>query len=109
MKKVIVNEEACIGCGACVAIDPQHFAFNDSRLSEVVSEENLDTMELQNAIESCPTAAIVMEECKECNCQNGDECTCEECDCENCNCECDEECHSKDDCECCCECQHHCE
>jgi len=104
MKKVKVSDTACIGCGACVAIDPEHFEFNDNGLSEAISQDNLETAELQNAIESCPTAAIsVIEvtdscECKNCDCEEcncGEECNCEEtcecssetCECEECNCE----------------------
>lgn len=29
MKKIIVDDEKCIGCGACVAIDSEHFDFNE--------------------------------------------------------------------------------
>lgn len=100
MKKVKVNEEACIGCGACVAIDPEHFAFNDNGLSEAISAENLDSAEVINAIESCPTAAISMVEVT-------DACECENCDCEDCHC--GEECNCNDDCSCdnCeCDCEH---
>ena len=65
MKKIHVNQEACIGCGACVAIDPEHFAFNDEGLSHPISEENLESSELQNAINSCPTCAISISEDEE--------------------------------------------
>ena len=65
MKKVHVNQEACIGCGACVAIDPEHFAFNDEGLSHPISEENLESAELQNAINTCPTGAISISEADE--------------------------------------------
>ncbi len=58
MKKIVVNHEACIGCGACVAIDPEHFAFSDDGLSEVISQENTESESVQNAMESCPTGAI---------------------------------------------------
>lgn len=96
MKKVKVNESACIGCGACVAIDPEHFDFNDSGLSHAISNENLESASLVNAVESCPTNAIVLEDgcecCTDCNC--GDDCECNEdnkcsskCTCGN-NCEC---------------------
>ena len=105
MKKIKVSEEACIGCGACVAIDPEHFDFNDNGLSEAINQDNLESEEVINAIESCPTAAIAMIEvtdnceCDDCNCGEchcGEECNCDEtCDCEECNCkhgecECDE-------------------
>ncbi len=61
--KVKVNKEACIGCGACAAICPDVFEIDDEGLStvkvETVSEElQEDTTE---AVESCPTAAIIAE------------------------------------------------
>ncbi len=58
MKKVQVNSVKCIGCGACVGIDPEHFDFNDAGLSEAISQENLDSADLEQAKEGCPTAAI---------------------------------------------------
>lgn len=105
MKKVKVSSESCIGCGACVAIDPVHFTFNDEGLSVAINQENLESEEVKNAIESCPTSAInyieVTEscecdncECVDCNC--GEECDCgpscecgEDCNCHNCNCDCE--------------------
>ena len=62
MKKLCVNEEQCIGCGACVAIDAEHFDFNDNGLSNPVSQDNLDSSNLTSAIESCPTGAISVKE-----------------------------------------------
>lgn len=88
MKKLTVNKEACIGCGACVAIDSEHFDFGDDGLSEVINNDNIETDDVKNAISSCPTNAISYEEgncnCEECNC---DDCNCgDECHCENCSC-----------------------
>lgn len=60
MKKINVNKDACIGCGACVAIDPEHFEFNDEGLSHPINNENLESEELANAINSCPTVAITI-------------------------------------------------
>ncbi len=59
MKKIEVNN--CIGCGACIAMDPEHFEFGDG-VSVVKSNDNLDTDELQNAIASCPVGAISITE-----------------------------------------------
>ncbi len=87
MKKIKVNEEACIGCGACVAINPDHFAFNDEGLSHPISQDNLDQKELQNAIDSCPTSAISLVEAESEECECNEECE-EECSCEDCGCEC---------------------
>lgn len=60
MKKLIVNEN-CIGCGMCVAIDPEHFEIEDG-LSKEISNENLDSTDLKNAIDACPVAAIEVNE-----------------------------------------------
>ena len=107
MEKINVSKERCIGCGACVAIDPEHFEFNDNK-SSVISNENLESENLINAIESCPTSAIEKIEETE-NIENTEDITCdnEECDCADCNCEncdCNDECDC-DDCDC--ECESH--
>ena len=64
--KVKVNQEACIGCGACQAIAPSVFQFSDEGYAETKEEtNNLDTMEeelkndVMDALEGCPTSAIV--------------------------------------------------
>ena len=62
--KVKVNQEACIGCGACEAICPDVFVLNDEGLSEVIEEQKNKELEgeikeqAQDAIDSCPTSAI---------------------------------------------------
>ncbi len=61
--KVKVNQDSCIGCGACASICEDVFEIGDSGLSEVkvkeVPEDKKDAC--KEAIESCPTAAIVEE------------------------------------------------
>ena len=51
-----VNENTCIGCGACVAISPENFDFNDAGLSKVISEVILEST--QEAVDACPVSAI---------------------------------------------------
>ena len=62
MKKIVVIKELCISCGACVAIDEDHFDFNDEGLAIVKHQENLESKSLLEAIDACPTDAIKFEE-----------------------------------------------
>lgn len=59
--KVEVNQDACIGCGACAAICPDVFEIDDAGLSTVKVEEVSKNLEedTKDAVESCPTGAIV--------------------------------------------------
>lgn len=116
MKIINVTREQCIGCGACVAIDPTHFEFDDEGISKVTNNENLENENLVNAIESCPTSAISLVEGEACNCgcanccetDESCNCGCDNCTCneeENCGCGCNEKCSCENNCEC--GCAHH--
>lgn len=70
--KVKVNKDACIGCGACAAICDEVFELNDEGLSIVKESFKADEDgfyeikddlkdQAQDAIDSCPTGAIVTE------------------------------------------------
>lgn len=69
MKKIVVDEK-CIGCGACVAIDPTHFDFdNELGTSKVISQENIESEGVREAMDACPVGAIALAECEGCpNC-----------------------------------------
>ena len=58
--KVKVNQDACIGCGACLSIAEDLFEMNEDGLSHAkvneVPEDKQD--QAKEAIESCPTGAI---------------------------------------------------
>lgn len=62
--KVEVNQDACIGCGACAAICDKVFELNDEGLSEAKVEEvsEKDSQEVRDAADACPTGAISVEE-----------------------------------------------
>lgn|SRR5574344_2471299 len=96
MKKLTLNSDNCIGCGACVGLDPEHFDFNENGQSHVISEENLDSEALKNAVESCPVQTIALtDDGKKCEC--GSDCKCDpdcKCGCQDGNpCTCDGECN----------------
>lgn len=58
-----VDKTTCIGCGACVAIDPEHFGFDENGLSDVISNE--PTTSTAEAASACPVEAISIEAKKE--------------------------------------------
>lgn len=53
-----VNEN-CIGCGACIAVCPEVFDFEDDQAKVVgkITDENKE--DAVNAMESCPVGAII--------------------------------------------------
>lgn len=60
MKAKVVRDN-CIGCGACQAIAPNIFEIDDEGLSKVITEEVKaeDADDFKDALESCPTGAIL--------------------------------------------------
>lgn len=67
MKKIIVDQDKCIGCGACVGCEPNVFDFNDDGFAEA-KNDNFDKLTdeskelVESAINGCPTEAISIEE-----------------------------------------------
>lgn len=60
MAKVDVDKEKCIGCGACTAIAPDIFEFDDDGLAKAIKNDIND--DVKTAAEGCPTEAITVEE-----------------------------------------------
>jgi len=56
-----VDEELCSGCELCVQICPDVFEMDSTGISKVKegADENLECVD--EAIDSCPTAAIIQE------------------------------------------------
>lgn len=57
---MIKVNETCIGCGACTAIAPENFEFDDNGLSKVISETVTDNT--RAAAGACPVGAIEITE-----------------------------------------------
>lgn len=61
-KKVVIEEEECLGCEACVELCPEIFEFNDdSEKAIVIMEEGGDEECIQEAMDSCPADCILYE------------------------------------------------
>lgn len=57
-----VNEN-CIGCGACIAICPEVFQFNEEGFAKTIYDDVLDEYKetAKEAAKGCPVNAIVEE------------------------------------------------
>ncbi|RKZ28065.1 ferredoxin [bacterium] len=62
--KLRIDEEKCIACGVCSSICPDVFQPRDDGIASiVVPESELDNFDcIQDAIDSCPTEAIISEQ-----------------------------------------------
>jgi len=62
MAKIFITND-CIGCGVCVASEPDYFEFNDEGLAEP-KFENISKDEVEQLFDianGCPTDAIIFE------------------------------------------------
>ena len=59
--KLKVDENLCIGCGACEAVCPKCFRVNDEGVAEVIVKEIPKELEEKaiDAKEGCPAQAII--------------------------------------------------
>lgn len=56
-----VSANRCRGCGKCVRADAEHFALDvENRVAIVISTDNLDSADLQQAVNVCQENAIVI-------------------------------------------------
>ena len=72
MAKLVVDKDKCTGCMVCFNCCPKKAikmeeknGFYFPKIDEekcIINQENLDSAEVQGAMEACPTAAISIEE-----------------------------------------------
>jgi len=56
--KIVVDQQLCIGCGACAAMAPEVFALNKSGKSEVKNPNASDDDSIKISASACPVNAI---------------------------------------------------
>jgi ferredoxin len=62
-KKVVLDQEECIGCETCVELCPEVFAFDEeTEKARVIKETGGPEDEIREAIDSCPVECIHWEE-----------------------------------------------
>lgn len=67
MEKIVINKDACIGCGLCVHSHPDYLVFDEMGQAEPVGKEvdPKDKEALLETVEHCPTEAFMIEDVKE--------------------------------------------
>lgn len=60
--QVSVDEDVCIGSGTCVGIAPAVFELNDEGVAQVADPHAAELSALHRAEDSCPVAAISVED-----------------------------------------------
>lgn len=63
MKKIIIDQNLCIGCGSCVSICPEVFELGDDSKSHIKKNADLDKNEqcIKESVSACPVQAISAE------------------------------------------------
>ena len=61
-KKFYIDEEECIGCGACSDSCPDVFAMTDDNIAEITNTDGASEEEIQDAMDACPVTCIHWED-----------------------------------------------
>lgn len=62
-KRVVIDEEECMGCEACIEFAPDVFEFDDdSEKAKVIKAEGGDEEAIQEAIDACPASCITWDD-----------------------------------------------
>jgi ferredoxin len=61
MSELKVNQDTCIGCGACEAACPKFFKLENGKSTVIAQPEESDKSAVEEAINTCPVGAISFE------------------------------------------------
>jgi len=61
-KKLVIDEDICIGCGSCAVLATKTFVMGDDGKAKVLNRTGDKPATIQEAIDSCPVTAITWEE-----------------------------------------------
>lgn len=58
-KKIVIDEDACIGCGACEGSAPDYFELGTDGKAKVIKQYNEEDADLLEEVkDNCPAGAI---------------------------------------------------
>ena len=61
-KKITIDQELCVGCGACASLCPEVFELQDDGKAKIANENSREKYDCDMVINSCPVGAIKAEE-----------------------------------------------
>lgn len=62
MAKIIIDENACVGCGLCVNNCPDCFEMGDDGIAKIKNHVCPGGCNLQEVASQCPVSAITIED-----------------------------------------------
>ena len=61
-KKIVIDGELCVGCGACASLCPEVFELQDDGKAKVINEDGCKKCDCDLVVNSCPVGVIKIEE-----------------------------------------------
>ena len=61
-KKIIIDQELCVGCGACASLCPEVFELQDDGKAKVINGNGCEKCDCEMITNSCPVGVIRIEE-----------------------------------------------
>jgi ferredoxin len=58
MKKIIIDRNKCLGCGACTIIAPKTFVVDKKGKSKIINQQGDSEENISSAMDCCPGKAI---------------------------------------------------
>ncbi len=59
--KISLDQSACVGCGLCVQISPEHFSLNEELGTAQIQRAETEDDSVREAQASCPIGCICFE------------------------------------------------
>jgi len=60
--RIKIDEELCTGCGVCESLCPDVFQVGEDEKARVLLSGGSEDCDCQEAVDSCPAEAIIIEE-----------------------------------------------
>ncbi len=64
MAKVIINENACVGCGLCIQLSPEAFEYGDDGIAKIKDQDFIQDggYDFRDIVDNCPVEAMTIKD-----------------------------------------------